>query len=153
MKIILSIFGIYFFLVGCGEEEPEQELSIFGTWQLVERYDGGSIIPNQAVEDGYLFTFESNLQCTTTHPTIGCPTNYEKLEGNFTISSLDGGKMVDIKLYCPALDDTDTIPNMEYYYEFVDVYLVLTPTARVNTCSEGCYEKFKKIAEAEVFTD
>ena len=113
--------------------------SLFGTWQLIEKHDGGSPQPNQAVENGYILSLNTDFTVTTTHPTIGCPENYDLLYGTFETTSDDNGKLLNIKLTCE-----NSSLNIEYYYG-VDSkgFLVISP--KESTCDEGCSWKFKRI--------
>lgn len=152
MKNIFLTFFIFLLYIGCSEEEQtNQETSIYGTWQLIEVFDGGSIEPNQSIKDGYFTTIKSNSEFSTTHQTIGCPIDYDVLDGNYQIYPDGELKVMDINIPCSARDDGAI--NPKYYFEIVDGFLILVPTPDVGGCFEGCHEKFKKIASEEIPTD
>ncbi|RUA35102.1 MAG: hypothetical protein DSY77_03445 [Bacteroidetes bacterium] len=136
---------------GCQEEDLKQDSTIYGTWQLVEIYDGGSPKPNQSVKNGYQLTITSSGTAITTNQTIGCSSTYEQLNGSFSLEQIDDKEAIVFEFYCPELDNN--IEDVEFYLEFNDDLLVLTPTNRVNTCFEGCEYEFKKIADEIKQTD
>ncbi len=146
MKNMINLAILFFFLIGCKEEALEQDENfIYGTWQLVEKFDGGSPEPNQTVENGYQITLKSSGLAKTTNQTIGCPSTYDQLNGNYSVEQIDNKKALVFEFYCPASDEF--IEDVEFYIEFDDELLVLTPTNRVNKCFEGCAYKFKKVEE------
>ena len=154
MKNMILILSMLLFLTGCSEEEQRQQQldtsSIFGTWQLVEKYDGGSLQPKQLVENGYLLSFDTSGSVITTDWLICDRPSDSWLHGGYSIQEIDNQEAVIFEFFCPKLNKT--IPDIERYVYFRYDSLILTPTNRVNTCDEGCSEKFKKIAEGLIET-
>lgn len=140
MILILTLLS----LLACSDDESkaEHEVSLFGTWQLVERFDGGSLKPNQSIENGYTIAFYQTGNVRTNHPTIGCPVDYAFLEGNYSQGTDGEFSTLSLVLDC----DNDDL-NINYYYSFDDQFLLLSLSE--STCFEGCYDKFEKIAELE----
>jgi len=126
MKNMFLILSIFFFITGCSEEETKsQENSIYGTWQLIERFDGGSPNPNQTIQNGEIITFSS--QNIYSNDSYQCNGTY-----NFNNSILE------ISASCITADllkYTFTIENSE-----------LKLTAYPTTCDEGCYDKYIRIS-------
>ncbi|WOC40382.1 hypothetical protein [Polaribacter sp. HL-MS24] len=60
MKNMYLILSIFFIISSCSDEQTEQqENTIYGTWHLINRFDGGSPTPNQNFENGEIITFSS----------------------------------------------------------------------------------------------
>ncbi len=57
MKNMILILSMFFLFTGCEKKTKLQETSIYGTWQLIERFDGGSPKPIQAVQSGKTINF------------------------------------------------------------------------------------------------
>ena len=151
MKNMILTLVMLFFVTGCNEEEPKQQLdtaSIYGTWQLVEKYDGGSLQPKQPVENGYLLSFDTLGKVITTDWLICDRPSGSWLYGRYSIQEVDNQESVIFEFFCPKLNKI--IPDIERYIYFKYDSLILTPTNRVNSCDEGCAEKFKKIAEGSI---
>ena len=135
----LYVILIVILITSCTQDDTPINDSLFGKWQLIEKYDGGSPKPNQAVENGYIMNLNTDFTVSTTNPTIGCPENYDHLNGTFETTTNDKGKLLSIELTCG-----NSSMNIEYYYG-VDSkgFLVITP--KESTCDEGCSSKFKRI--------
>lgn len=125
MKNMFLILSIFFFITGCSEEEIKQEEnSINGTWQLIERFDGGSPTPNQSVENGEIITFSSdNLYSNNSY----------QCDGNYSINN----SIIEISVSCITTD------LIKYSFNIENNELKLTSFP--STCDEGCYDKYKRI--------
>ena len=121
------LFTFFFFASSCGEEkQPEQqENSIYGTWQLTERFEGGSLIPRQSVENGEIIIFSKNNSYSGS--SFQC-------DGTYNINN----EIIEIMIPCTTMD---TI-KYAYFLENSDLKLMPYP----STCDEGCYDKYKKIS-------
>ena len=142
-NMILLFVTISFTAMSCEENENEQETSIYGTWKLVGRFDGGSLEPNQSVENGYTLTLTLSGQAITTNETIGCTDSYEELFGSFSMDKDQNADILSLSFEC---SDQTVLAN--YYFGFDKESLLLTE--QENTCDEGCYFRFKKIAEPPI---
>ncbi len=139
--------------ISCKEEAVEEELepiykdSFYGKWQLVEKWDGVMSDPYE-VEDGYFYTFNSDSTCSTTHPTIGCPSNYEFLTRTYGLYEDEKGYIMKMEFICEEREE-GIIPNALFRYELNDGFLTILPHEDHITCDEGCWERFKKVANEE----
>lgn len=126
MKNMYLILSIFFFITGCSEEEKkQQENSIYGTWQLIERFDGGSPTPNQSVENGEIITFSSDNSYSN---------NSYQCDGNYNINN----SIIEVSVSCVTTD------LIKYSFNIENDELKLT--AFPSTCDEGCYDKYKRIS-------
>lgn len=124
------------------ELEPIDKDSIFGKWQLVEEWDGVMSDPYE-VEDGYFYIFNSDSTFTTTQIGV-CP---DVIQGGFFELSLDSiSNMIYMEWDCVHEEYDDFVPHLFNRYELEDGFLKLWPHEDVNTCYEGCIEKFEKVA-------
>lgn len=122
MFLLLSIL---FFITGCSEEKTEQQNnSIYGTWQLIERFDGGSPTPNQIVENGEIIVFSSDNSYSN---------NTYQCDGNYNINN----SIIEISVLCITTD------LIKYSFSIENNELKLTSFP--STCDEGCYDKYKRI--------
>lgn len=149
MKNLILILILNASLFGCAEENSEaQNTSIYGRWQLVEIYDGGSVKPNQTIEDGYLYVFHSNQSFSSSRIT-GCP-NDADIQGTFSLSTYQTFDILTLSIECDE-QGSEQVMTDAYAYSINGNMLTLSP--KESTCDEGCYEKFKKIADEETLTD
>jgi hypothetical protein len=125
MKLKLTILLLSLFFISCSQDDDKStvvsEKSLTGTWQLIERYDGGSTQPKQLAENGLTIEFTETGEYIR-EGFINC--NYQDIESES-----------EIIVIC------DTI-ELIYDYDFFDngdLRLFITPT----TCIEGCYDRFK----------
>ena len=144
MRNAIVLLALLSFLACSNDENKiESEPLLFGEWQLVERFDGGSLEPNQSVENGYTFTFLQSGIVHTTHPTIGCPDAYEELQGVYSQNNRTDVSTVSLQLECG-----NEALLIDYEYSFDGEFLLLSELE--STCDEGCYNKFKKVGESQV---
>lgn len=126
MKNMILILSMFFLFSGCDQEkqtEP-QENSIYGTWQLIERIDGGSPIPNQNVENGEIIIFSiDNIYLK----------NLYQCDDNYSINN----SIIEISVSCITID------LIKYSLNVENNELKLTPFP--STCDEGRYDKYKRI--------
>lgn len=131
-----------FLLSNCSIDADDKEiddLSLVGTWQLVETYmdpgDGSGTW--QPVEDGFMYTFYSDgnfisnkfRECTT---------------GNY---SIEGNKLIldyDCEGFTTGLEEPEGVFIEEISY--IPGFILLDPV--YVRCIEGCGYKYKKIAIA-----
>lgn len=106
------------------EHQVQQEDSILGTWQLFERFDGGSPNPNQSIENGEIITFWSDSLYSNS--TYLCDGKY-KIDNSY----------IEISVKCLTSD------LLVYYYSIEKGTLILSDSP--STCDEGCYDKYKRI--------
>jgi hypothetical protein len=125
MKKMIILFSLLLTLSSCSEDDKEQvqENSIIGSWQLIERFDGGSPNPIQEVQNGKIISFNSEMIYTDN--SIDCDGIYS-LENSI------------INIDIPCLDIT-----FSYNFSFENEFLLLTDNP--SNCDEGCYDKYKKI--------
>lgn len=129
MKNMFLILSIFLFITGCSEKEiKQQETSIYGTWQLIERFDGGSPNPIQTVVDGETVIFSKD----SSYSNSSYPDN-----GTFIINN----SIIEI-----------SIPNvtqdlMKFTYGVNNSELTLS--SYPSTCDEGCYEKYIKLTSEQ----
>jgi hypothetical protein len=125
MKNMFLLLSILFFITGCSEEKTEQQNnSIYGTWQLIERFDGGSPTPNQIVENGEIIVFSSDNSYSN---------NTYQCDGNYNINN----SIIEISVLCITTD------LIKYSFSIENNELKLTSFP--STCDEGCYDKYKRI--------
>lgn len=138
MKALYAVL-ILILITSCKNDDEPINDSLFGKWQLIEEYDG-AIFGSHPVENGYIMKLNADSTITTTHPTIGCPENYDLLNGTFETTTDNKGKLLIIELTCGS-----SSLNIGYYYG-VDSkgFLVISP--KEPTCDEGCSSKFKRLA-------
>jgi len=123
MYLILSVFILF---TGCNEEEvKQQENSLIGTWQLVERFDGGSPVPIQIIEEGEILVFGEDSSYSN---------NSYQCNGTYIINN----SIIEISAQCVTQD------LIKFSYSFENNALKLTGSP--STCDEGCYDKYIKIA-------
>jgi len=145
MKNMILLIGMLLTIAGCNKEEEiaQSETTIYGTWQLIEIFDGGSLEPNQKIQNGYLIGFSLNGNLVTTNQTMGCPMSYDSLKGNYLLTGVQNTNLLNMTYTCIELDDNKL--EISYYFGFDNGDLLLTEVE--STCDEGCYNKFRKIAE------
>lgn len=153
MRNLIFLTFSFLFIISCKEEAVEEELepidknSIYGKWQLVEKWDGVLSDPYE-VEDGYFYTFNSDSTCSTTHPTTGCPSDEEVLIGTYGLYEDEKGKIIKMRIKCEERQG-GVLPNTLFRYELNDGFLKLIPHESRDTCYEGCWERFEKVANEE----
>ncbi|MGJ3235923.1 hypothetical protein [Marivirga sp.] len=151
MKNLIFLILPLLFVISCNEEKVDEELepidkdSIFGKWQLVEEWDGVMSDPYE-VEDGYFYIFDSDSTFTTTQIGV-CPDGTKG--GFFELSSDSISNMLYMEWDCVHEEYDDFVPRLFNRYELEDGFLKLWPHEDVNTCYEGCWERFKKVAKEE----
>jgi hypothetical protein len=142
MKNTILVLGILLSMLGCNKEEeiiPLDTTNIIGTWQLIARFDGGSPVPLREVDNGFLYEFKSDSTFSSSN-TVGCRYN-GVIGGLFSLSAFQSYSIITLKFLC----DIDYIVEVEKKSSFEDNMLILRPNN--PSCDEGCYDKFKKIAE------
>jgi len=128
MKSLILILSMLLSLTSCSDDDTKaQEVSIIGTWKLIETYgsDGGSNPQWATVENGYTYTFNNGGSIIS---------NRFNCNGSYTMSLND----ITINFSC-----SDSQFNLIYSYVFEDGKLILTPD--LMNCDEGCGEKYQKI--------
>lgn len=128
------------------DPEPIDKDSIYGKWQLVEIW-GGATSGSTYVEDGYFYTFNSDSTCSTNYFVL-CKTDEELLVGTYGLYEDEEGKIMKMRIECEDRQD-GIIPNSLFRYKMDNGFLKLTPHESVNTCDEGCYRRFEKVANEE----
>ena len=125
MKNMFLIVITLLIATECSEKEiKQQENSVYGTWQLIERFDGGSPTPNQNVENGEIITFSSeNLYSNNSY----------QCDGTYSINN----SIIEISIPCITSD------LIKYSFSIENNELKLTSSP--STCDEGCYDKYKRI--------
>ncbi len=123
MTLILAIF---LFITGCSEEGTiqQQDNSIYGTWQLIERFDGGSPVPTQPISNGEIITFSNE--------SIYSNDSYE-CNGVYNIND----SIIEISVLCVTTESL----NYSFIIENNELMLTDYPSA----CDEGCYDKYKRM--------
>ena len=125
MKNMYLILSVLFLFTGCSEEETkQQENSIYGTWQLVERFDGGSPNPIQIIENGEILVFGQDNSYFN---------NSYQCNGTYNINN----SIIEILAQCVSQD----LIKFSYSLENNELKLTNSP----STCDEGCYDKYSKI--------
>lgn len=125
LQILILVITTSF--TSCNKNEENNinpENSIIGTWQLIERFDGGSPTPIQNIENGEIIEF--NLDLTYSNNTFSC-------DGSYIINNSN----IDILVPCISSD------NLTYTFSFENKYLLMTSIP--STCDEGCYDKYKRL--------
>ena len=136
MKNIFFILSIFFFFIGCSEEETkQQENSIYGSWRLAKRTaNNANGSPNnwENVNNGFILKFEESLRFKSNESTI-CQNNLN--EGMFSISTIENEDNIEI-----SIDNCNSSPNDSFirvfYYSFNENDLILIP--KDPACDEGC---------------
>jgi hypothetical protein len=130
MKKIVIVLAIIFTLFSCSENEQniETENSIYGTWQLFERYNGLSLLPFTAIENGEIKTFSSENKYKS---------SFHDKEGKFFIK----GSIIEVSI--PELTQ-DTI---KFVFSLKDNILNLSSFP--SSCDEGCYDSYRRITDDE----
>jgi len=124
----IFIFVITTLLMSCNKNDENNinsEKSIIGTWQLIERFDGGSPTPIQNIENGEIIVFNPDL--TYSNNTFSC-------DGSYIINN---SNIIEILVPCISSD------NLTYTFSFENGYLLMTSTPLA--CDEGCYDKYKRL--------
>lgn len=125
MKTLILILSIFTLFTGCAKvEEIQTENSIYGTWKLIEQFDGGSLTPIRKIENGETIIF--NSQNSFSNSSIQC-------EGNFGINN----SIIEISFPC--------LSNGLFKYSYSVDATELKLSDFPSTCDEGCYKKYKKI--------
>lgn len=120
--------------MGCRSNDTKNE-SLNGTWQLVERWQGGiSPIPSEwiLVENGYKYYFKANHIVTTDQYGSNCSS-----DGTYLFQ--DDEKKLSMVFKCT---EGDVKPSYDISFEGSDV-IVFTPNP--NNCVEGCKFRFRRI--------
>ncbi|AZQ64946.1 hypothetical protein EI427_22230 [Flammeovirga pectinis] len=104
--------------------KSENENSIVGTWQRIQRYDGGSPDKLLEVEDGRIMSFSK--------------------DGKFSgeLYQCDGAykqslSIISLTLPCRTESNSFASDEIEYEYSLDNNELKITPVE--STCIEGCY--------------
>ena len=136
MKTLYAILVLNL-ITSCHSDDTPINDSLFGKWQLVEIYDGGSLQPYRAIENGTSMTFYTDSTLTTTYHSLGCST--DQTEGSY--ETTEGEKREELTVHLSCEDKELTVT----YYYGVDSkgFLVISP--KESSCDEGCYWKFKRI--------
>lgn len=136
MKNLLLSLCMFFSLAACNEDEnKEQDSMVIGSWVLTEIYgsDGGQGSWNE-VENGFVYTFNSNMTFTSTRFS-------ECTYGEYSVTD----NLLTLKFGCEGFDTGIENPpgtfteNMSFEGEV----LILSPD--YMNCDEGCSYKFKRI--------
>lgn len=125
MKNMFLILVIFFFITSCSEEETkQQENYIYGTWQLIERFDGGSLTPIQAIENGEILILDKDGNYSNT--------SYSD-SGTFNLNN----SIIEISI--PSV----TQDLIKFTYGLGNNELTLS--SYPSTCDEGCYDKYIRL--------
>ncbi|WKV11713.1 hypothetical protein [Marivirga harenae] len=149
MKNLIFLILPLLFVISCNEEKVEEELepidkdSLYGKWQLVEEWDGVMSDPYE-VEDGYYRTFNSDSTCSVSWSFKDC----DNVKCAFKLSSDSTSDIMEVAFTCQDNGETEIVSGF-YRYELEDGFLKLTPHEDYHTCDEGCWERFKKVANEE----
>lgn len=122
MKNMFLILSIFFFTMGCSEEETkQQENSIYGTWQLTKRFH---VLPSsvELIENGEKITFRENGEFYSA--SFPCKGLFEK----------KGYSLVEVSFQC-----RDKI-------SFLYTRLNQNPVIKRSFGFEGGYDEYKKIS-------
>lgn len=130
MKKIVIVLAIIFTLVSCcqNEQDVATENSIYGTWQLFERYNGLSPLPLTTIKNGEIKTFSSENKYTS---------SFHDKEGKFIIK----GSIIEVSI--PELTQ-DTIK-----FVFCLKDNILNLSSFPSSCDEGCYDSYRRITDDE----
>ena len=127
MRSIQILVLVVISLLGCSKNDENDIItndSIIGQWQLIERFDGGSLEPIQNIENGEIIFFKSDfLYSNSNYP---CTGNY----------LMNNDNIVEITVSCVSSE------NLLYTYDFENGYLLFN--SYPSTCDEGCYDKYKR---------
>jgi hypothetical protein len=137
MKNMFLILSIFLFITGCSEEETkQQENSIYGTWKLIEIYqgNGGNNPQWTSVDSGYTYTFNNDRIFSSTRFT-------DCISGTYEVS----GNSITLDYSCNGFNTGIETPPGTFVesYIFENANLILTPS--YLNCFEGCDYKFEKI--------
>lgn len=115
-------------LSNCSNKESEEPKTntIIGKWQLIERFDGGSVAPFQSVENGEIISFDIN--------SIYSNDTFYACDGSYTV------KKEVINIHFPCINAGFDI-GLKYSFKNTNLILSSTPTS----CFEGCYDIYKRI--------
>ncbi|MDB9873772.1 hypothetical protein OAC97_00745 [Flavobacteriaceae bacterium] len=131
MKTITLILITTFVAMGCNKSENVEQNStnskLIGQWQLIERFDGGSPIPIQVIENGVTISFNTDMDYSNSNYTCGT--------GSYNLAE----DLIKITIPCEPAE-------LNYTYDFENSDLLLT--GYPFSCPEGCYDRYKKINEA-----
>ncbi|MBI6117261.1 hypothetical protein [Salegentibacter maritimus] len=138
MKNIILLISLATTIISCSqndEDDPIEE-TIYGTWKLIETYNGSGANNSQwkTIDDGYIYTFKKDN-------TFSSNRFNECSEGTFEINDSN----LILKFNCIEFN-TGIEPSPGVFienYAFGENYLFLTPT--YLNCDEGCSNKFEKI--------
>ena len=134
-------------------EQPEEEKSIYGTWQLKEyEYGAGDgSYDVTKVSNGYTMTFRKNNTFSRTEY-VYCQSG-GLVNGSFSLSTYSiydfTVYMVDISFPCSYTNRKGEAIKHEkatkYTYSFKNEYLKLS--LYDNPCDEGCGSNYKRVSE------
>lgn len=135
-KIFLSLIAIISFYSCSQNENTEKEnLSLIGSWKLIETYnsDGGSTPSWKSVENGYTYSFKSDGSFTSNRFS-------ECTKGNYTISYNKLTLTFDCAGFNTGIENSPGVFIEELIFD--NSSIILKPTY-LNSI-EGCSFKFKK---------
>lgn len=138
MKTLILLFSLMIAVSSCNQsdENPQVENSIYGTWKLIETYNGtGGGTPQwSSVSDGYIYTFKNDNTFTSNRFNECSSGTYELTPSNLILT-----------FDCEGFNTGIESPSGTFFenYAFGEGYLFLTPT--YLNCDEGCSNKFNKI--------
>lgn len=162
----LLIFTLLF--TGCNSDDPEgQENSIYGTWQLVQIFDGGSPPPRlHSVSHGSKIRFSITGEVTSPQGSSSFPSRFvlcysntgDEAKGTYSLTDVEDNKVFGILAFyfyeeiniegiltvtaCPSEN-----VSFDYGYLFRGSDLIIAPYSEYAICVEGCFDVYRKIAE------
>ena len=140
MKRMIFLFVLILSFLACSnnDDENNENQSIIGTWELVEKYgsSAGGDFQWMPVEDGYYYTFSKNGNFSSNRFSE-CQT------GNYSLT--DTQLILDYS--CEGFTTGIETPEGTFVenYRLKDNLLFLSPT--YLNCDEGCEYKFEKVNE------
>ncbi|WP_445748358.1 lipocalin family protein [Polaribacter sp.] len=135
-KLILTLAVILSFNSCSQSENNEKEnLSLIGTWKLIESYssDGGNTPSWKTVENGYIYTFNSDGSFTSNRFSECTKGNYKITDNKLTLT-------FDCAGFNTGIENSPGVFIEELIYD--NTNMILKPT--YLTCIEGCGFKFQK---------
>ncbi|WP_445733741.1 hypothetical protein [Mariniflexile sp.] len=138
MKNLILIFNLIIVASSCSQNDENKQIgnSIYGTWKLIETYNGtgGGTSQWATIDNGYRYTFNTDNTFTSNRFSECSSGTYELTTSNLILT-----------FDCDGFNTGIESPPGTFVenYAFGDSYLFLTPT--YLNCDEGCSNKFDKV--------